>query len=180
MSTHIGKVCSKAFRGLYNIRQIRKNLSEDSTKTLIHAFVTSHLDYYNSLLYSLPQYQYDCLQKVLNAAARVTCLIPKFEHISPVLMRLHWLPIKYRVEYKIALLVFKAMHGLSPGYIMEFINAKPVTMYSLRSDSGNFLQVPCVKCKTFGERCLYHLEQVIVLTLLNKDLRIKPTKSLKS
>ena len=55
----------------------------------------------------LPQYQYDRLQKVRNAAARVTCLIPKFEHISPLLKWLHWLPIKYRVECKIALLVFK-------------------------------------------------------------------------
>ena len=84
MNTHIGKVCSKAFRGLYNIRQIRKYLSAESTKCLIHAFVTSHLDYCNALLYKLPQYQYDRIQKVLNAAARVTCLIPKFAHISPV------------------------------------------------------------------------------------------------
>ena len=99
---------------MYNIRQIRKYLSEDSTKTLIHAFVSSHLDYCNFLLYGLPQYQYDLLQKVLNAAARVTCLIPKFEHISQVLKRLHWLPIKYRVEYKIVLLVFKALHGFVP------------------------------------------------------------------
>ena len=89
---------------LYNIRQVRKYLSEDSTKTLIHAFVTSHLDYRNSLLYGLPQYQYDRLQKVRNVAARVTCLIPTFEHISPVLKVLHWLPVKYRVECKIALL----------------------------------------------------------------------------
>ncbi|CAH3173870.1 unnamed protein product, partial [Porites evermanni] len=78
MNTHIGKVCSKAFRGLYNIRQIRKYLSAESTKCLIHAF--------------LPQNQYDRLQKVLNAAARVTCLIPKFAHITPVLRELHWLP----------------------------------------------------------------------------------------
>ncbi|CAH3146341.1 unnamed protein product, partial [Porites evermanni] len=78
MNTHTGKVCSKAFRGLYNIRQIRKYLSAESTKCLIHAF--------------LPQYQYDRLQKVLNAAARVTCLIPKFAHITPVLRELHWLP----------------------------------------------------------------------------------------
>ena len=74
MNTHIGKVCSKAFRGLYNIIQIRKHLSAESTKCLIHAFVTSHLDYCNALLYEVPQYQYDRLQKVLNAAARVTCL----------------------------------------------------------------------------------------------------------
>ena len=65
MNTHIGKVCGKAFRGLYNIRQIRKFLSAESTKCLIHAFVTSHLDYCNALLYKLPQYQYDRLQKVL-------------------------------------------------------------------------------------------------------------------
>ena len=72
MNTHIGKVCSKAFWGLYNIfRQIRKYLSAESTKCLIHAFVTSHLDYCNTLLYKLLQYQYDRLQKVLNAAARV-------------------------------------------------------------------------------------------------------------
>ena len=58
MSTHIGKVCSKAFRGLYNIRQVRKYLSEDSSKALIHGFVTLRLDYRNSLLYGLPQYQY--------------------------------------------------------------------------------------------------------------------------
>ena len=74
MNTHIGKVCSKAFRGLYNIRQIKKYLSTEYTKCLIHAFVKSHLDYCNSLLYKLPQYQYDQLQKVLSAAAQVTCL----------------------------------------------------------------------------------------------------------
>jgi hypothetical protein len=76
MDIHIGKVCSKAFRSLYNIRQIRKFLSEDTTKILVHALVTSHLDYCNSLFYGLPQYQYDRLQRVLNAAARVVCLIP--------------------------------------------------------------------------------------------------------
>ena len=72
MNVHIGKICSKAFRGLYNIRQIRKFLTVQSTKTLIHAFVSSHLDYCNALLFGLPKYQLDRLQKVQNAAARVT------------------------------------------------------------------------------------------------------------
>ena len=89
VNTHIGKVCSKAFRGLYNIRQIRKHLSAESTKCLIHAFVTSHLDYCNFLLYEVPQYQYDRLQKVLNAAARVTCLILKFAHITQSINQLY-------------------------------------------------------------------------------------------
>ena len=90
MNTHIGEVCSKACRELYNIRQIRKYLSPESTKCLIHAIVTSHLDCCNALLYKRPQYQCDHqLQKVLNAAAWVTCLIPKFARITPVLRGLH-------------------------------------------------------------------------------------------
>jgi len=112
MNEHVSKVCSKAFRSLYNIRQIRKYLTVESTKTLIHAFLTSHIDYCNSLLYGLPQYQFDRLQRILNAAARVTCLIPKYAHISPVLAQLHWLPVKYRVTYKIALIVFKALNDV--------------------------------------------------------------------
>ena len=54
MNVHIGKICSKAFHGLYNIRQIRKFLTVQSTKTLVHAFVSSHLDYCNALLFGLP------------------------------------------------------------------------------------------------------------------------------
>ena len=57
MNTHVVKVCSKAFSGLYAIRQIRKFLSEESTKTLAHAFVKSHLNYCSSLLYGVPNYQ---------------------------------------------------------------------------------------------------------------------------
>ena len=56
------------------MRQIRNYLSVESTKTLIHAFVPCHLDYCNFLLYGIPQYQCDRLQRVLNAAAgHVSC-----------------------------------------------------------------------------------------------------------
>ena len=135
---------SKAFRGLYNIRQIRKYLSTESTKCLIHAFASSHLDYCNSLLYKLPHYQYDRLQKVLNAAARATCLIPKFAHITPVLRELLWLPVKFRVEFKIALLVYKALNGMAPQYLSEQLVVKPRNRYSLRSDHKTLLVIPKV------------------------------------
>ena len=57
MDVHITKTCSSAFYYLYNIRHIRKYLSRSSTETLIHAFITSRLDYCNGLLYGLPKYQ---------------------------------------------------------------------------------------------------------------------------
>ena len=82
MDVHVGKVCSKAFRGLYNIRQIRKFLSLESTKALVHAVVKSHLDYCNSLLVGIPQHQLQRLQRILNAAARVTCFTSKTAHIT--------------------------------------------------------------------------------------------------
>ena len=149
---HIGKVCSKAFRSLYDIRQIKKFLSKETTKILVHAFVTSHLDYCNSLLYGLPQYQYDRLQRVLNAAARVVCFVPKFDHITPVLFRLHCLPVRYRVTFKILLLVYKALHAKAPAYITCLLKAKSVGRYSLCSNAQDMLVVPKTACKTFGDR----------------------------
>ena len=103
MEVHVGKICRKAFRSLYNSRQIRKFLSQETTKTLVHAFVTSHLDYCNSLLFGIPQCQFQRLQRVHNAAARMICFTPRSAHITSVLMYLHWLPIKFRVDFKIAL-----------------------------------------------------------------------------
>ena len=140
MSSHVGKVCSKEFRGLYNIRQIRKFLSEDSTKTLIHAFVTSHLAYH-SLLYGIPKHQLDRLRRVLNAAARLTCYVPRFNHITPTLMELHWLPVKLRIHFKVALLVFKSLHGLAPPYLSELTQVKSKGNYALQSQDKMLLNV---------------------------------------
>ena len=74
---------------------------------------------------------HDRVQKVLNAAARVICLIPKFAHITPVLRELHWLPVKFGVEFKIAILVFKTLKGLAPQYLSEVLVVKPKTRYKL-------------------------------------------------
>ena len=106
MNVHIGKICSKAFRGLYNIRQIRKFLTVQSTKTPVH-FISSHLYYCNAFLFGLPKYQLDHLQKVQNAGARVIFQIPKFEHITPALIDLHWLPVTFRVQFKLLLFVYR-------------------------------------------------------------------------
>ena len=94
MNTHVNKVCSAAYFHLYNIKRIRKYLSQDTTEKLLHAFFSSRIDYCNSLLYGLPAKQLDKLQRVQNTAARIIFFLPKFCHITPVLVRLHWLPIK--------------------------------------------------------------------------------------
>ena len=69
MGTHITKTCSSAFYYLYNIRHIRKYLSRESTEKLVHAFISSRVDYCNSLLYGITEYQTMKLQRVMNASA---------------------------------------------------------------------------------------------------------------
>jgi len=150
MNVHIGKICSKAFRGLYSTRQIRKFLTVQSTKTLIHAFVYSHLVYCNALLFGLPKYQLDRLQKVQNAVARLTFQIAKFDHITPALIDLHWLSVTFRVQFKLLLFVSKSLHNQSPSYITDLLSVKPAANYALRSSAKSHLFVPSQLLYTWG------------------------------
>ena len=127
--THVHtKCCQAAFFHLFTIRRIWKFLNHETVQILVNAFVTSRLDYCNSLLYGLPATQLNKLQRVQNAAARLICNIARFDHISPILFELHWLPIKYRINFKILLITYKALHGLAPNYITELITVKPVSL----------------------------------------------------
>jgi len=153
MSTHISKVCGAAFYHLHNIGRIRKFLSPDDTKFLVHAFITSRIDYCNSLLYGLPGCQLNKMQRVLNAAARLVCKAPRYLHVTPFLRELHWLPIRQRVYFKIILFGFKAIHGIAPPYISELISIKAQSAYSLRSANGILLSPSIIKTrKTLGDR----------------------------
>ena len=104
MDTHINNICKAALFHLFNIRRIRKFLSMECTKILVNTFVTGRLDYCNSLLYGLPNNQLHKLQRGQNAAARLICNVSRFEHtcIIPSLYSLHWLPIIYRIQFKIS------------------------------------------------------------------------------
>ena len=78
MAEHITKICSAAFYHLHNIRRIRKYLSMDSAATLIHSFISSRIDYCDSLLYGVPKCHIDKLQRVQNAAARLVVMRANF------------------------------------------------------------------------------------------------------
>ena len=115
MTTHIIKVCKAASFHLYNIRRIRKYLTSESTHCLVRATVISRIDYCNSLLFKIPAVHIAKLQRIQNSAARLVYYIPRFEHITPVLYRLHWLPVSFRIEYKVLILTYKAwLHGYAP------------------------------------------------------------------
>jgi len=88
-------------------------------KTVVHAFVSSRLDYCNSLLFGVTDSLVQRLQAVQNAAARLVSGTRRSEHITPVLRQLHWLPVRQRIEFKMAILVYKALNDLSPQYLAD-------------------------------------------------------------
>ena len=101
---------------LYKINRIRRYLCEDVIKTLVNNLVTSRFDYCNSLLYGLPNILLNKLQKVQNTSARIIKRIPRQNHTTPILKELHWLPVKYRTEYKLLLITYKALNGQAPNF----------------------------------------------------------------
>ena len=98
---HVNKLCKSSHYHLRHISKIRKYLDENSTEMLVHAFVSSRLDQYNALPIGVPKYQIDRLQSVLNTAAHVISSTCKCDHITPVLVRLHWLPASCRIRFKV-------------------------------------------------------------------------------
>ena len=134
---------------IYNVRRIRKYFDKKSAETLIHAIVTSKIDYCNSLLFGLPDTQIMKLQRVQNACARPVCNSSKFCHITPLLKALHWLPVKQRNIFKVLLIVYKAIHGLAPSYIIELLSLPSHSHYNLRSSRDTLLlQLPTFSAKT--------------------------------
>ena len=91
MGTHINEVCKSGLYYLHNLRRVRKYLFQDCLLTLIHVFVTTRLDYCNSLVYGFPQRQISHLQRLQNSAARLAPDLSKFCHTTPALRQLHWL-----------------------------------------------------------------------------------------
>ena len=105
LEKHVMNTCKTAVSHLQNIAKIRNSLSQDNAETLVNAFISSQLDFCNALLNGLPQSVIDWLQYVQNCAARLVTRTRSSEHITPVLRRLHWLPVRQRT-YKITYTYF--------------------------------------------------------------------------
>ena len=100
----VGKVCQSSYFHIMALRRIRGSLSPEVANTVACATVGARFDYCNSILYGTSKNNIFRLQRVQNTLARIVTRMKKFDHITPVLRRLHWLPIQCRVEYKVAML----------------------------------------------------------------------------
>ena len=157
------------------IGKIRRFLNRDSCEKIVHAFVTSRLDFNNALLSGLPEGVVSKLQKCQNIAARIVTRLRVTEHISPIRKELHWLPVRERIEYKLLLLVYKALHGLAPEYIADLLQPYQPSR-GLRSEGKLQLAKPFTKT-LWGERAFSKAAPVLWNDL---PLMIKTAPSLDS
>ena len=133
---------------------IRKFLDQDCLITLVHSLIVSRVDYCNSLYQGLPNYLLKKLQSIMNKSATHIFCCTKGP-TTRFLIKLHWLPIKARIEFKICLIVFKTLRFGQPKYIADMLSP-PVTIshLTLRSDDDPYrLHEPrAVDERAFAER----------------------------
>src|SRR6218665_2212689 len=154
MRRHVAWTVGCCFRQLRLIRSCIKSLPLGAAKAAVVAFVTSRVDRYKSLLAGAPARLLDGLQSVLSAAARLVCNKRKYDHVTPLLRDvLHWLPVPFRIEYKLCLLVFLSLHGAAPEYLRDCCAGTDSSASVLRLRSLERTDLRVRRMKThFGDR----------------------------
>ena len=117
MKQLISSLCHTTFLALRRIASIRPFLSNSSTEKLTASMITSRLDYCNATFAGVVDEQIARIQKIQNNAARLILKKSQRDHVTPLLKELHWLPVKYRIQYKLATLVFRHIDGTLPPYL---------------------------------------------------------------
>ena len=146
------KCCNLHIRNLY---AVRRYMNRDTLVTLVTSLIVSRVDYCNSLFVGLPNYLLKKIQSILNRCARLVFSLPPRVPTTPYMIELHWLPVKARIEFKICLLVFKALKFSQPKYILDLISRPdPEPSVALRSSDDPFrLHEPrAVRERVFAER----------------------------
>ena len=173
---HVNHITKTAFFHLKNIARLRPSLTPSAAETLIHAFISSRLDYCNSILHGTTAKTLNKLQYIQNSAARLLTSTRSRDHITPVLRDLHWLPVKYRIEFKLLLTTYKSLNNLAPSYLSALLIPHAPSR-SLRSSDAGLLVVPRkIRLKTWGDRA-FSVAAPTLWNTLPKHIRDAPSLS---
>ena len=173
VNMHVNNITRSCFYQLRQLRSVRRSLSTDAAKTLVHSLISSRVDYCNSIFYGATDVVVRRLQSVPNAAARLISKRRKFDHITPVLRdQLHWLPIRHRIDFKISVFVYNALHGRGPTCLSRTCNPvrKVGARAHLRSAILGDLTVPRTRTRRFGPRS-FRVSGPVVWNSLPEDIR---------
>ena len=168
-------LCRSSYFHLRKIASIRPYLSDESTAQLVSSLILSRLDYCSSTLSGLPSCSLNRLQKVQNNAARLVLRKQKSDHVTPLLEKLHWLPVEARIHYKIATLAFRHFENSLPPYLSELLHTYQPSR-TLRSSSKKLLKVPKTNLKSAGNRS-FHFQAAKIWKSLPTNVRSSPSLS---
>ena len=113
------QIAQTCFYHIRDLCRIRKSLSLDRAEQIAVALVSSKLDYCNSLFHNMPEKDIARLQRVQNCLARVVTNAPRYSRSVPILKRLHWLPVKFRIHFKICAITFRTLKENQPAYLAD-------------------------------------------------------------
>ena len=136
---HVDGICRSSGYHIRALRHIRRFIDCDSARSVACALVGARIDYCNSILHGTSQCNIDKLQRLQNSLARAVVGSGRTEPITPILARLHWLPIRDRIQYKIALMSYKVLTTNQPEYLADLIHYHQ-PQRQLRSASHRLLQ----------------------------------------
>ena len=151
MTDQVSSVVQTCNYHLRNIGKVRSFLTTDATKTAVQSLVVSRMDYCCALLPGLPEQQLRRLQLVQNRAARIVSRTPYRDHISPVILQLHWIPCRLRISFRILTYVYKCINGLAPLYLRDLLHIY-TPRRTLRSAADPSTLVSKKAAKRVGER----------------------------
>jgi len=153
MQSYVSRTVSGCFAVLRQLRSIRRSVCDSVFHSLVVSLVMPRLDYCNATLARLPASQPSRLQSVLNAAARLIHRSSQYEHVTPMLRDLHWLWSPERITFKLAVLIYRCLHGLAPWYLSDHIQSVAVSnRRRLQSSSSPQLVIRRTQPSTVGNR----------------------------
>ena len=179
MEKQVSEICKVCYFHLRRLGRIRNYLDIELKILLIKSYILSKLDYCNIILANISDKLIKCMQRVQNAAVRFIYNIKKSEHISQYVKMAHFLPIKFRIQYKMCLITFKILNGLSPVYLQDFIQLHTPKRTHLRTDCDRYrLQVPSKYSNTISYKMImlwnalpYTLRAMDSLAVFKKHLK---------
>ncbi|XP_061442164.1 cytochrome c oxidase subunit NDUFA4 isoform X1 [Rhineura floridana] len=152
MEAQISAVSRAAWYQLHLIRRLQPYLPVHQLPLVVHALVTSRLDYCNALYVGIPLKTVRKLQLIQNAAARLLTNSRRRDHITPVLFDLHWLPVVFRAQFKVLVLTFKSLHGSSPVYLTERLQRHQLCRPTRSATQGRLSIPPTKTARLAGTR----------------------------
>jgi len=154
MRSHVQRTVAGCFAILRQLRSIRRSVQSSVFQTLVVALVLTRLDYSNATLSGLPAYLLNCLQSVLNTLARSVAGLRRSAHITDAFASFHWLRAAEQINFKLAVIVYRALHNTAPQYLSDMVRrvADIPSRSRLRSSTSSHLVVRPSRLVTVRER----------------------------